>query len=524
MADTTTVSNITQEVPSWYRPYLEEAMARARGVANQQYQPYGGARIQPFTQDQNTSFNTVRGMQGAWNPYAQTASSQLDQAGGLPSSLGLAEGYYGNAMGIAGQDTVGGYLGQGTNDINQATGISGLGSASPWMSAASQSFPGSVDQYMSPYTDKVLDVIAQRGARNLSENLLPAVGDTFMGHGQFGSERQRDFTNRAVRDTQEGILDQQAKSLESGYATAGNLFNQDANRYAGLASTAGGLAGADASRLLGASQARTGLANTALSQTGQGINTSLAAGQGMLGAQNQGYNQLTGLAGQNFQLGQGIQGLGYTDAAALGAIGQQQQQLGQQSLNTAYQDFLEQRNYPMDMTSYFSNIIRGYNPGSNTAQQSTTTAPDPSTVSQIAGLGTGLLGIAGATGMFRKAGGRIQRRDPKPPNDRSSEWDVPWTVDDINRWQKDDLGPMPDAHGRIDYEHQNEYDRRRGRLPPQDDSWNDYRDNTRKRKGYAQGGSIRRGLPKQAPVQRGGQRGPRGRGFPAAMTASTALG
>lgn len=409
MADTTTTSNITQEVPAWYRPYLEEAMARARGVANQAYQPYTGARIQPFTTDQLSSFDTVRSSQGAWNPYAQTASNQLGAAAGLPSAFSSVDPYYQNAFGIAGQDTVGGYLGAGTGDINQATGISGLGTAQPYMNAAGQTFPQSVGDYMSPYTDRVLDTIASRGARNLSENLLPAVGDTFTGHGQFGSERHRDFANRAVRDTQESILDQQARSLESGYATAGNLFNQDASRAAGLAQTAGGLAGADASRLLGASQARTGLANTALSQTGQGINTMLGLGQGYMGAQGQGFNQLTGLAGQNFQLGQGIQGLGYTDAAALGAIGQQQQQLGQQSLNTAYQDFLEQRAYPMDMTSYFSNIVRGYNPGSNQTTQATTTSPDPSTISQIAGLGTGLLGVAGATGLFRAKGGRVKR-------------------------------------------------------------------------------------------------------------------
>lgn len=409
MADTSTVSNITQNVPEWYRPYLEEVMARARGVANQPFQPYTGARIQPFGPDQQTSFNTVRSMQGAWNPYAQTAESQLNMAAGLPSAMSTVSPYYGTAMGIAGQDTVGGYLGAGSNDINQATGISGLGSAQPYLGAAGQTFPGSVNDYMSPYTDKVLDTIASRGARNLSENLLPAVGDTFTGHGQFGSERHRDFANRAVRDTQESILDQQARSLESGYATAGNLFNQDASRMAGLANTAGGLAGADASRLLNASQARSGLANTALSQTGQGINTALGVGQGMLGAQGQGFNQLTGLANQNFQLGQGIQGLGYTDAAALGAIGQQQQQLGQQSLDTAYKDFLEQRNYPMDMTSYFSNIIRGYNPGSNTSQQSTTTSPDPSTISQVAGLGAGLLGLGGSFGLFKAKGGRVNR-------------------------------------------------------------------------------------------------------------------
>lgn len=409
MADTSTTSNITQEVPLWYRPLLEESIARARGVSNQAYQPYTGARIQGFAPDQQSSFDTVRGMQGSWNPYAQTASAQLQSAAGLPSAFGVSDPYFQRASNAAFQDTVGGYLGAGSSDINQATGISGLGSASPYMNAAGQTFPQSVDAYMSPYTDKVLDTIADRGARNLQEKILPAIGSTFTGHGQFGSERQRALTNQAARDTQESILAQQGQALESGYQTAGNLFNADANRAAGLAQTAGGLAGADASRLLNASQARSGLANTALSQTGQQVNSGLGLGQAYGGMQNQAYNQLTGLSGQNFQLGQGIQGLGYTDAAALGAIGQQQQQLGQQSLNTAYQDFLEQRNYPQDMATYFSNIVRGYNPGSNTSQQSTTTSPDPSTVSQVAGLGAGLLGLGGSMGLFRAKGGRVNR-------------------------------------------------------------------------------------------------------------------
>lgn len=409
MAEQTTQSTIIQEVPEWFRGYLNSTLARATGVADLPYQGYTGARINPFTTDQQSSFNTVRGMQGAWNPYAQTASGQLGMAAGLPSAMSTVSPYYENAMGIAGQDTVGGYLGAGSNDINQATGISGLGSASPYMSAAGQTFPSSVGDYMSPYTSRVLDTIAERGARNLSENLMPAVGDTFQGHGQFGSGRHRDFANRALRDTQESILDQQARSLESGYATAGNLFNQDANRMAGLATTAGGLAGADASRLLNASQARSGLANTALSQTGQGINTALGVGQGMMGAQGQGFNQLTGLAQQNFNLGQGIQGLGYTDAAALGAIGQQQQQLGQQSLDTAYQDFLEQRNYPQQQTAFLNAILRGYAPQANTSTSQTTNTPDPSAISQIAGLGTGLLGLGGAAGLFRAKGGRVKR-------------------------------------------------------------------------------------------------------------------
>jgi hypothetical protein len=409
MADTSTTSTITQELPAWYQPLVAESIARARGVANQAYQPYTGSRIQGFTPDQLASFGTVQGAQGSWNPYANMAQSQFNQASGLPGAFDTASPYLGMAANIGNQDQTAGYLGAATGDINQAQMMSGLGAASPYLGAAGQTFPGSVDAYMSPYTDKVLDTIASRGARNLQENLMPAVGDTFMGSGQFGSERHRDFANRALRDTQEGILNQQASALESGYQTAGNLFNADANRMAGLANTAGGLTGADATRSLAAAQGRQGLANTALSQAGQQINSNLGVATGAGNLLGQDIQNRTGLGQSYFNLGQGIQGLQYTDAAAQGAIGQQQQQLGQTSLDTAYKDFLEQRNYPQDMATYFSNIVRGYNPGSNTSQQGTTTAPDPSTISQIAGLGTGLLGLGGAAGLFKRAGGRIKR-------------------------------------------------------------------------------------------------------------------
>jgi hypothetical protein len=71
----------------------------------------------------------------------------------------------------------------------------------------------------------------------------------------------------------------------------------------------------------------------------------------------------------------------------LGGVQQAQTQKG---YDTAYQDFLNQKNYPYQQLSYMSNLIRGTPMGMNSTSQ---VYQNPSTVSQVAGLGTA--GIAG---------------------------------------------------------------------------------------------------------------------------------
>jgi hypothetical protein len=103
---------------------------------------------------------------------------------------------------------------------------------------------------MSPYQQNVLDVIAKQGARNLSENLLPAVSDSFIKAGQFGSSRMGEFGSRALRDTQEAILNQQARLAQEGYGQGLSAAQADLARQAQLAGTVGSISGADLSRVL----------------------------------------------------------------------------------------------------------------------------------------------------------------------------------------------------------------------------------------------------------------------------------
>jgi hypothetical protein len=77
--------------------------------------------------------------------------------------------------------------------------------ANPYLTSASKNAYTDVSNYMNPYQTNVMDVMAQQSGRNLRENILPQVSDSFTKAGQFGSSRMGEFGSRAVRDTQQSL-------------------------------------------------------------------------------------------------------------------------------------------------------------------------------------------------------------------------------------------------------------------------------------------------------------------------------
>lgn len=183
-----------------------------------------------------------------------------------------------------------------------------------------------INAYMNPYTSAVTDQLARLGARNLNEVLLPNVSDQFTRAGQFGSSRMGEFGSRALRDTQEAILNEQSKALQTGYGQALTASQADLTRQQG---------------------ALTQLAD--LAKLEQGLRTS--------------------------------------DTAALQAIGQEQQALQQRGLDVAYQDFLNQQQWPQQQINAMSTTLRGLPPSAVPTASSTTGATTqfaPSPLSQVA--------------------------------------------------------------------------------------------------------------------------------------------
>ena len=457
MANQTTTQNIISStaLPDWYKNYLEQVMGRAVGAADEPYQPYGGPTVAALTPEQLQVQGMVQDMQGHQTGTLNQALGLYGQAGDINSgaagagsfagatdyfnqgaganTAGISSPFVNQGVGLAGLSAQGSAMGAGQPYIAASTSPTGLLAAAPYLSQASQTFPGAASSYMSPYTTQVLDQIASRGARNLSENILPSISDDFVRAGGYGSTRQRDLVGRAARDTQEAILGEQARSLESGYAQAGQQFQADQARTAGLAGTAGGLgtsqqqilqgagtglgslSSADLARMLSSGQTIGQLGLGQAGVAGTDASRQIQAGQGLAGI---GQSQIQAAQqdnAQRLQAAQGIQGLsgqaqnmGFQQIAALDAVGQQNQGQNQANLDAGYQEYLRQQNYPWQTIGNMSNVIQGLpvNQSSNTT--TTGSQPGPSTLSQLGGIGLGVAGLAGS-GLFKAKGGKVKK-------------------------------------------------------------------------------------------------------------------
>jgi len=137
---------------------------------------------------------------------------------------------------------------------------------------------------------------------------------------------------------------------------------------------------------------------------GQGYNTAFNQAQNQynqnLGNQLQGYGLAGQAAGQLGQLGQTQYGQQMGINQLQNQYGGQQQALQQQGLSQAYQDFLNQQNYPYKQLGFMSDIIRGLPLGQQSASNVYQGAG--STAGQLAGIGAGL---AGASKLFAEGGG-----------------------------------------------------------------------------------------------------------------------
>ena len=217
--------------------------------------------------------------------------------------------------------------------------------------------------------------------------------------GQFGAANQQaaNLANQQISQ-QANLASQQAynQALQFGatQAQAAQVANQAANLQA-----------AQANQNV---QYQTGVQNLQAllaTQQQQEAARQAAAGINLQGAQ---FGTTTGLqAGtQLANLGTAQQAAELNRIQALAAAGEQQQALQQQQLSTAYQNYLEQRDWEKNQLGYLSGLIRG-TPFSTTSTQSAT-ASAPSTSSQLLSAG---LGVAGLASLLKKKGGKIDKNE-----------------------------------------------------------------------------------------------------------------
>jgi len=230
--------------------------------------------------------------------------------------------------------------------------------------------PGAAGAYMSPFIQEAL-APQLREAQRASDIMGQQNAAKAVGQGAFGGSRSALVEAERQRNLGMQMNDIRAKGLQDAYTQAASQFNADQSR-------------AIQAQQLG-EQSRQFGANLGL----QGLQTALT-GAGQLGQLGQ----------QQFQQGMDINKL-------QNAYGGQQQALRQQGLDTAYQDFLNEQNYPYKQLGFMSDMIRGLPVGQQSTQQ-IYQAPG-SMMGQVGGLGLGLYGLSKfmADGGLAYAGGGI---------------------------------------------------------------------------------------------------------------------
>ena len=467
----TSYTTSSTETPKWMQDAIYNQIQLATNVANTPYQAYNMPTVAELSPLQQQAYQQVQQNQGSYKPSMDFAQSGMqgfaskgtaDQLRGdqaqylrqdlVGKNLEAGQQLFGRAgqMDIVGaaqpylqragqMDIVGAaqpFLGQAADTTAQSLADRSLTAANPYLQAASQSTASQVGQYMSPYQENVMDVIAKQGSRNLSERILPGVSDAFIKAGQFGSSRMGDIGSRAIRDTQESILNQQAQLANQGYGQALSAAQADLARQGQLAGTVGSISGADLSRVLQGGAQYGNLAQTAGQLTGQqmqqlanlGQTTGQLTGQQMQNLANLGQMQTgAGQAQQQFGLSaaqaaqqaqaqdyarqmsaltnvanmaQQQQGMQAADVAALESAGTSQQTQMQRQLDAARQQFEAERLYPKQQLDWLSTQVRGMAPitPTSTTQSGQTTGAtySPSPLSQLA---TGMYTYKGLQGL-----------------------------------------------------------------------------------------------------------------------------
>jgi len=433
----TSSSTQTSELPEWARGYAKDTLAKGAALTdiNQNpYQTYGANRIAGFSPMQQQSFQGAANMQ---------PSQQLGTGTDLATAAGLGalntqyqSGQFDNQFQAPGQYQPG----QFSMMQARAPDLQNY-QMNPAERVRTQSFanPYSAQQYMSPYMQNVVD-IQQREAQRQADIAGTGRNAQAVGAGAFGGSRQAIMDAEAARNlaTQKGDI--QATGQQAAFQNAQQQFNteQQARLQAQMANQQAGInvGGQNLNALLGVQQLGAGqnlqsqLANQQAFQQAQNAaeqSRQYGAGQGLqaagLGAQyGQAANQL-GEQSRQYGAGLGMQGLqtGLQAAGQLGQLGGQQfqqgmdinklqstyggqmQQQAQRPLDQAYQDFLNQQNYPYKQLGFMSDMIRGLPLG----QQSTSAIyqPAPSGIQSLGALG---LGAYGASKLFGKEGGLMK--------------------------------------------------------------------------------------------------------------------
>jgi len=335
----------TQEIPQFEQQAVLNNIQYAQGLQQTPFPNYNAPLIQGMDPLQTQGINQAVGASGSYVPYANAAGNSIMNS---QPYLDAASGQVANANG----------------NIQAATGTLGAGMGATQQAQALTN-PNAVGAYMNPYIQDALapqisdlqtQLAQQQNGINQTATQANAFGDARQGAAQ---GLQNYYGNQALNQ----LI---GTGYNNAYTQAQQAVGQAENTQLGAASQYGNQANA----YLGAANANLqggGLLNTL-------GNTELAQG------------------GAYGTLGSQVQNEGLTGANAVYQGGQQYQTQGQNELNAAYQQFLNQVNWPYQGLNVAESALSN-NPYNI---QTATTLPQSNQVAQGFGGLAALAGLGGA--------------------------------------------------------------------------------------------------------------------------------
>jgi hypothetical protein len=334
-------------------PATGQVMRDAAGnpILETGFQPYGGELVAGESPLQTQAYTDLSRMQVAPQTAQATGFTGLAalQAQDLARYDPLRQQqYYRSPFEPMGRGR------RGMGEVSPAGGMGGDMSAGRGM--------GPLGQYMSPYMQGVVEEQKRQAIQDYSRQ-IPGLRAASARAGALGGTRQALMESEARRGLGEQLGTIQATGLQNAYQQAVQQAMQDAQMRAQY-----GLQGAQ----LGEQSRQFG------------------AGLGMQGLQQQ-----LAAAGQLGQLGQQQYGQQSGILQAQLGAGGQQQALKQRMLETNYQKFIDEMQYPYKQLEFMSNLIRGI-PSTDTTTR--VYSPPPSTLGMLTGVTGGLGGLFGGLG------------------------------------------------------------------------------------------------------------------------------
>ena len=321
--------------------------------------------------------------------------------------------------------------------------------AQGWLERSAREWDeGAADQYMNPYTTRVTDMVKGRAQEDFDRAQLGRNTEAVRA-GAFGGSRHGVLDAEAGKYHGRNLSDIDATGLHRAYETAGTRFDADrgaayrgysgalgaydADRSAAYRGYSGALSGYQAEQ--GAAAARHAADTSAYSAESQRLSADQQAKMsayglegGRLEADRRAQMGAYGLEGGRLEadrraamdaygleggrqdadraaafaasrgyaeLGQLTSSLGQRDVDNLMSQGALQRGQEQRHMDTAYQDFLSQRQHPYEQVNYASGVLSGtpYRRDSTQTTSGTQYQQQPSMMGQLAGLGMAGAGI-----------------------------------------------------------------------------------------------------------------------------------